>query len=556
MDRIILSKQRIKLFILVSFVLIVGIFSEYIPQNTTHSFIHFKTLISGFIFIGVFVYWIFSIRERIMYPQVRRYLFLVGASIVFWISIRTIKFTCLLTTPVLDRIAWYSYYIPMIFIPLLLFYVSFTIGKDENYKINPKWYLLNIPAVILFLFVITSEFHDFVFIIDKTKHAYKQSYSHGFFYYLIVVFIFTMFVSATTILARNCRKYSNKIPIFPIAVISLGVIYTVLYVTNDWFSKYFFLDLTLFGCFIVILLLESFVYCGLIHSNKNYKEFFEKANLDTQILDLDGEIKYISDNTSRLNKDDFNRLKTEKSIEINENILHYMSEIRGGYISYTSDISDFRQKINELERINLDLYEEIDLLTRENKQKESTILIKKQTEVQDILLSEFKHKSLEMRENVDNIQTENAKSALFELLLDSVYIKRKVNLILTAQTTENISVKDLGFCFDETFRILKLQDKACAINFLKTFEMSANSSMLCYDLFNKVIKLTHNDFNAVLISFNEAQGNVVFIIRADCNAKEPLALAEFESDKLASINGKIAVINDDDDLHIEFVFKK
>ncbi len=555
MQEKILSRQILKPFALVLLVLVTGLLGAYGPTNAHYALYHLKSLGTSFIFICIFVCWIFRNRTRIMQPQVRKFLFLVGVGIIFWISVRTIKYECLRTLAIPDRFAWYLYYLPMIFLPLLLFYLSFTIGKGDHYQFNPKWYLLNIPAAILFLFVLTNDVHGLVFMIDKTKHAYGQAYTHGIVYYLIAAFILTLLLLATMILTKNCRKYSTRIPKLPICVILIGLLYNVLYINNEWFGSYFFLDITLFGCLIIILLLESFIYCGLIHSNKNHKIFFEQSNLGTQIIDLDGQIKYSSDNTAKLPTDDFLRLQLDKSIEIDENTLRHMIAIRGGYVSYTSDISAIRQKIKELENSNASLYQEIEILSRENKQRETTALIEKQTQVQDILLNEFKYKNLEMRRNVNRIQTQHNMDALFDLLLDSVHIKRKVNLILSSQTCEAISVKDLVFCFDESFRILKLHHKACAINLVKLFEMPSKTAILCYDLFHQMIKQSYQNLSAVFLTFNMTEETILFILQTDCK-KESLFLSEIEHNKLRDLNGNIRISEENDDLHIEFIFMK
>ena len=60
------------------------------------------------IYIGLFIAWCISVRNRIIQPQVRRYLTLVSALMVFWMTVRTIRYSldeCMW----LMRYLWYLY---------------------------------------------------------------------------------------------------------------------------------------------------------------------------------------------------------------------------------------------------------------------------------------------------------------------------------------------------------------------------------------------------------------------------------------------------------------
>ena len=54
---------------------------------------HFFTSLRAAIYIGLFVAWGISVRSRIIQPQVRRYLTAVSALMIFWMTVRSIRYS-------------------------------------------------------------------------------------------------------------------------------------------------------------------------------------------------------------------------------------------------------------------------------------------------------------------------------------------------------------------------------------------------------------------------------------------------------------------------------
>ena len=106
-----------------------------------------------YIYLGIFLAWGFSVRNRIIQKQVRRYLTAVSALMVFWILVRSLKYNFIPAElyPNITRYLWYLYYLPMLFIPLLGVLVSLSIGKPEDYRIpkNTVGYFFVIAWLIL-----------------------------------------------------------------------------------------------------------------------------------------------------------------------------------------------------------------------------------------------------------------------------------------------------------------------------------------------------------------------------------------------------------------------
>jgi hypothetical protein len=119
---------------------------RYIPSSNVFA-TSFAMLMRSTIHISILAVWTVSLHRRLMNAQVRRILVGTGILMAFWLAAKTIKYEFLtVNTNPLGRYIWYSYYIPMLLIPLFGVFVVNHIGKPEEYR-TPKWMqYLYIPA--------------------------------------------------------------------------------------------------------------------------------------------------------------------------------------------------------------------------------------------------------------------------------------------------------------------------------------------------------------------------------------------------------------------------
>ena len=164
------NKNHLRIGFVISLLIVIATICERVNTDsilrTTNGVL--LGLIRSSIYIGLFASWRFSVCQRIVPKNTRRYLSSVAFFLIMWMVIRTVKYY-FVVDPNINRILWYCYYIPMLFVPLFSIFVSASIGKPENSRMS-KWL---IPATILTfiftLFVLTNDFHQLVF-------AFPQSY--------------------------------------------------------------------------------------------------------------------------------------------------------------------------------------------------------------------------------------------------------------------------------------------------------------------------------------------------------------------------------------------
>ncbi len=548
---------KVLLFVfLLFFSTTIGTLHRRLPYNFV-LFYSFTFVLSIGIYIGLFATWTVSVYNRIMQRHVRTYLMLIGVNIIFWASVRAVKWAGFVKVALCDRLAWYMYYIPMVMIPLLFFFTALCVGEDEGYCPSKKWELLFIPAILLILLVLTNDFHMLVFNdFDLTIRPYGQKYSYGVGYYAIMAFILCTCIASMFLLVKkhSRSKALRKAARLPVLVIGGIVLYVLLYIQDPSYGiGYYFIDATIFGCAATVAFWEACIRTGLVHSNSCHKEFFEMATTNAQILTLEGDTVYSAENAQRLSRGDFERLKQNKKTDLDKNTLLHISPIKGGYVSWSSDVSGIKSAIEALERLNNSLNEEIDLLTYENEQKKETTRARKLGELQSILLAEALPYSEKIKNDVltnQNVTEGEMKGILFETGIISTYLKRKVNLILTAQTEKCISTEELQRAFLEVFSLLKLYGKRCTVKINGKFNTSLEAALLCYDLFQKVIEWSRYEFDVLYVTMSDSKKQIVLTI--DIAPCESLNLDEFklfEKQKLSMQGGAIKISPEEEGCH-------
>ncbi len=511
------------------------------------------------IYIGLYSYWTISVYKRIMQSRVRNYLMLIGAAIIFWITIRIIKWVAFEFVIFEDRLLWYMYYIPMIMLSVFFFFISLHVGENEEYRPSKKWNLLYIPAILLIIAVITNDMHLLAFDIDTTVHAYGLDYSHGIIYYIVLFFILGMVLMSSFIILKkfSLTPKTRKKALMPALVIAIVMVYTIVYIITPTYGIGYFLDVTAFGCTMAIALLESFIRTGLIHSNKGYSECFAMANIRAQILDSDGSTVYISESTLPLAKADFETLKKEKTVSFTSNTLSHIAPIKGGYVTWNSDVSQIRDMIKNLKALNDELYTEVDLLSLENDQKVEKARLEKLNDLHSIILKEILPLSEKIKSEIQHNRKTNEdglKHLLFETSITSTYIKRKVNLILTQQTDGCIYAEDMRYCFLESFQLLRLYDKTCAINIVNNYSLSLDAAMASFDLYQNIIESTKYSFDAVYVTYNFDENNMMFAVQISGEIK--LSYDDLTSDIKSYQKGKLQLLDETDSYYISLVMPK
>ena len=214
------------------------------------------------IFSGLIIGWGVSVSYRIVQKNIRICLVISAALMLLWMALRAIKYNSPADINTYGRYLWYSYYIAMVFLPLMMFFATLNIGKPEN--TNNRKYLLIIPAAVLVLLVMTNDFHQLAFVFEPDFHNWNKQYSYGPVYYVIAVWIFMLVLSSIVLSINQCRISATRKKLWiPIVIILVAIIYTVWNNLNHGYSGLRIYNVPEVFCFASIALWESLIQIGL-----------------------------------------------------------------------------------------------------------------------------------------------------------------------------------------------------------------------------------------------------------------------------------------------------
>ncbi len=492
--------------------------------------IHFALLIA----------WCLSIKKRIIQTQVRRYLFTIIVLMIFWLLFKTIKYS--ITDNDIKRYLWYLYYIPMLFIPLFALFVSMSLAKNENYLL-PRWTkLLYIPPTLLFLLVLTNDYHQKVFSFH-TGIMTDLNYQYELGYYVILVWIILCALSSFINMLRKTHIIQNKtVLLFPLLPLSLSFIYTISYINNVKWITVIIKDMTVIHCFLIYSIFESCIQCGLIQSNIGYDELFEATTLPIQITNINYETTHVSSTLKEPIQAKLLKQMQTNTILLDNNTLFKKHQLHNGYVYWKEDITEMNVLWNELELTRDELKDTGDILAVENSQREKLLRLTEENKLYD-LMSKETSKQIEMINNrlakikeTDNIH--EARTILGQIIIIGTYIKRRNNLIFVGAQNGLIPSKELHLCLNESSENLNYYGVMCKVNVIGESLLTLTQATVAYDLFEKVVETSLETLKELLVSIEITDGIEINIC----------ALCHESLDQLQKLIPDIEYEQDDDNL--------
>lgn len=457
-------------------------------------------LIRSSIYIGMFAAWRFSLRQRIVPKNTRRYLSAVAFLLILWMVIRTVKYY-FVADPNINRILWYCYYIPMLFVPLLSIFVSESIGKPEDSRMS-KWL---IPATILTsiftLFVLTNDLHQLVFAFPENASVFTDGdYTYQTIYFLVIGWEIVCALTAIGIMLYKCRlPRTRKILWLPFAPTGIAVLYGVLYASGSGFVINYIPDITVFQCLTFAAIFESCIACGLIQSNTHYKELFTASDLPVYITDKKYHLQMASGGSAEL--PERSELNTGGSIMLKDYIRLSKSEICGGYAFWTDDVSEIAKAISELQDINKTLKERHTLIREENRTNKQKAHLFEANRLYNRMQFETAPQLKKMQDLVSALQKGDKpeKELLAELTMIGAYFKRRNNLLFISETQDTIRMAELGYCFQESVSALELQGVTGSYFVEDQGNISLSECIQLYDAFQSVLQKTFSCITSIAV---------------------------------------------------------
>lgn len=499
------------------------------------------------IFSGLIIGWGVSVSYRIVQKNIRICLVISAALMLLWMALRAIKYNSPADINTYGRYLWYSYYIAMVFLPLMMFFATLNIGKPEN--TNNRKYLLIIPAAVLVLLVMTNDFHQLAFVFEPDFHNWNKQYSYGPVYYVIAVWIFMLVLSSIVLSINQCRISATRKKLWiPIVIILVAIIYTVWNNLNHGYSGLRIYNVPEVFCFASIALWESLIQIGLVPSNTGYGNFFNASNLNALIFDNEGNMKYRSKNAANVSKNVV--LQNGNSVVIDENIILKKHNIKGGKAVWTEDISAINRINRELSEIKEQISEYNVILKSEAELKKRRAAVTEQNKLYDNITEFIRPQLCDLENILKNIENNSGDISVnyARACVVNVYIKRISNLLIMAKSRKMLNAFELENSIRELAEYISVYRISCSFFSNVSGEISAEKSIAIFKFIGEFIRLRMNCTDALL--FNLKADNKFIDLKINCDSKNEMKIPSNAYDSIIEFGGNVTTEYDGDTLFV------
>lgn len=496
-------------------------------------------LLRSAIYIGLFAAWGVSVRRRMVQPRIGRYLGAISALLVFWLLVRTAKYS-IFQAPLFLRYLWYSYYIPQMLIPLMLVFVACSLGQPENFRL-PKWTnALYVISGILLGLILTNDIHQLAFgFPNGLTHIDNGEYTHKIVYFLAIGWIMSCILTMFVMFYRKCRVPGSKKRIWrPCIPVFVLVIYWAMYLFAYPVLKLCHIDdFTIVSSLLCIAMLESCIKCGLIRSNKGYRELFRRSGIAAVLTDNDYNIVLSSNGTPRLSAE-IMRQTGQAPVLLDGNLRLSGAAVKGGHVLWTEDVSELAGLLDELAERKEDLKEETALL-RENYNTELRIRqLSEKNRLYDEIHRQAAPQIALLEALIEQLEASNdegeKKRLLQKMVVIGVYLKRRSNLIFISEQSKTVPAKELALCFDETIENLQLSCVSCGCYFALSRELDSRTATALYDFAEQIIEAAFDTLRCLLIRLFESADSLAVSMELSCDAE----LSGFLSEQVSLTHGE------------------
>lgn len=463
-----------------------AVYALLILINIISQLIFDTVILPTMLFAAAVIVWGTTIYRRILHKKIRRYIIAADVFLFMLFIVRSCRYYFFEGFVLIDRYLWYSFYIPFIVLPTLIFCAACYVGKSEMQKLPAGVSVLWAATAILLFSVMTNDLHHFAFYFSDL-HDCSGSVTHHWLYYTIVIWSFLLTISAFVILIRQCRlSQSRKSWYVPVAVSVFGVILLAVYFVcggSPMVSGIKIYNLQEMYALLFIGIWESCVHIGLIKSNTGYRELFECSGVNAALVDTDEKIIFRS-------ADFIEQADSEEHITRRK-------PINGGFVLWSEDLSAIHRINSEIEEATECIEEENDLIEEENRLISEMVKYETQNKLYDRIAEHTRNQLLRIDEILEADDVLDRRMKLCLLL--GAYVKRCANMMLIADKQGVLSTDDLYLSINESFEYMSFLGIECELKSSRNLLLPSQKIIAAYDLFEAVIESGLDGMSAGLV---------------------------------------------------------
>ncbi len=505
---------------------------------------HIRIFIS-LLYFTVDVVWLYDIIKRFIQKNMRNVLIASDILMMYWHILRLIKYEFVLEGTTLSRYMWYSYYIPLTFIPVLFFWAALYIGRTEQSTISAKWYWVLIVPFAVSLGVMTNDWHQMAFRFYGTdKHKWALDYSYGPLYYIAVAILAVSLMGIMVLSIRSSVRTKQWIYIaIVLFFLCDGILYMTGYASGDSdkaiLKKMF--EMPEFVSIYFLTFWETLVYLHMIPSNEGYEQFFEKSSLRAGLADLSGDIRIKSSEQMNVTPQEIVSSLDDTVLTEDGRFVLKSYEMKRGIFCWEENIEELSRLNEELEDNCNYLVEENYMINKMNKLDELTKRDKQKNEVYDSIARNVMPQIVKVSGILNQLpedEDEFSKNMKYASVF-MVYIKRCSNLRLLANSGEYIDIEELGISISESLEYVSLMDIVCHCEYDKEYRMSSELVLCIFQIYQEILEHAIPSCNAVLVMLNKKEDNIVFYMEVGLPEKN--ISVDFKKKELENLGAKLDI---------------
>ncbi len=495
------------------------------------------------LFITAAAIWAFQLKRRLLNRAVRRNLIMCVILMVFWMTVRTLKYEFIPPQHFASRYIWYLYYLPMLFIPLLMLLSVLSIGRAHNNPINSGWYLLFVPALAILAGILTNDIHQQAFCFDNGLSLWDAPHvSRGFVYYAAMAWMVIMFAAMLVVVFIHCavpgRLKMIWVPLMPLIV---GSVYTACVILENDGLIMQMITAPEIGCVTFAAFMECLMCVHLFPTNDNYGVFWNASSIGAGIMDKNGVIRYKSEHSIPVTQEQVQRAQSETVFLSEGNISLKSHEVRGGFGYWLRDISQIKRLNDELEALGRATAKENEILETENKMKAERLRIEQQSRLYDNM-AHCVEKQLDRLSSILNSLPED--EAAFEQTMKyacilNAYIKRQANLFLLSNQSKFIDSGELYYAVTESVEYIRLCDIKAQCSMDGNADVWGGTAMLAYEVFEAVIESAVPGADNILVYLNITED--CLCMHMEVNMPKEIISDTLINDKIAALGGELEI---------------
>lgn len=470
-----------------------------------------------FLFAIFFTMWTIRLYYKLYDNKTRRYILFIGILIVFWMLIRIIRGVTIDIN--IERICWYLYYLPLIFIPTLFYVCSNSLLSKMNKTRKIFIYLI---SSILLILVLTNDFHELVFKFNNGIY-FHNDYNHYVGYYLIFIWIFYLFGGSMIKLAINRLKIKKDLKVFlPLIVLLLGLIYTYLYILDVPYIRE--TNMSIVNSVLICLGIELAFYLDLIPNNKKYIQKFFNSNLDMAIISLDGKTKYTTCSFKVIPNFILDDIKNNKVKQIyqKKNIVYDIKENKDSYVILRKDLTNIFKLKEEMLKQQKELLKQQESMKLEEKTKRELYEIKIRKDTINRVEKKLEEKRLEakkilMKDDIKREDLEKVKRII-------IYSKKKSMLIISEMNNEIYNEESIKILLNELIVGMSSLNIDGLVVVKNKMNIKGRIMSYLYDIVYELIENSKNNAVMIYVFSDNNMVNLKAVISTNKKIKDKLKL--------------------------------